>query len=66
MVSHGYRNVEEHAAGVIKLGEKIQNNSGILFVRVSWDVPDATSLFLDYVTVQGSFTGHLSVFRKSG
>ena len=47
--------------GVVKLGRKIHAR---LFVRVSWGVPAATSLFFDYVTLQDTHSSFLTFIFK--
>lgn len=48
------RTVMKHVVGVVRVGEKCFQNL-TCYVRVSWDLPDATLLLFDYVTLQGQF-----------
>lgn len=45
---------QKHVVGVVRVGEKCFKNL-TCYVRVSWDLPDATLLLFDYVTLQGQF-----------
>lgn len=44
---------KEHVVGAVKLGKK--KRPARLFVRVLWDVPDATLLSFNYVIVHDLF-----------